>query len=228
MLPGSPTRANCSRRLSGLPFILVRAWWGKVANIGGRCVRWSVSQVGETWLRVLQCTLCHNFIVLLPQELNDVLPSISPRKSPWLLVPRNFLQIMYKFSYQRIVLFLVTSCRGLQCSRRRFHSLVYFHLHSRESPFIKPPAFFHRLIKTLQPPWPERCLLSLLTRSFLAKPREGLRQRSSPKGGIDKLFDILKNPDYDYEKMKCLNLSWGSSSITYEYIRSLCCLMFSR
>ena len=52
-------------------------------------------------------------------------------------------------------------------------------------PSIEPPAFVHRCIGTLQPPWPEGRLLSLPTRPFLAEPREGLRQGTSPRGGLE-------------------------------------------
>ena len=47
---------------------------------------------------------------------------------------------------------------------------------------IEPPTFVHRFIGTPQPPWPEGLLISLPTRPFLAKPREGLRQ-VRPRGG---------------------------------------------
>ena len=53
-------------------------------------------------------------------------------------------------------------------------------------PFTERPTFFHRFIVTLQPLWSKDQLLSLPTRSFLAKPREGLRQSPSPRGGNKK------------------------------------------
>ena len=47
-------------RLSGLPFIPVRAWWGKAENSGGRCcARWSVCWWERTWLSVQPCTVRH-------------------------------------------------------------------------------------------------------------------------------------------------------------------------
>ena len=51
-------------------------------------------------------------------------------------------------------------------------------------PVYRPPAFIHRFIETLHPPWSEGRLLSLPTRLFLTKPREGLRQGASPMGGF--------------------------------------------
>ena len=44
-------------------------------------------------------------------------------------------------------------------------------------------AFFLQIIRTSEPPWPEGRLLSLPTRPFLEKPREGRRQVASPRGG---------------------------------------------
>ena len=58
-------------------------------------------------------------------------------------------------------------------------------------PFIKPPAFFHRFIGTLPPPWPESHPLSLLSRSFFALPK-GLRQGASPRGGYTTYYWVLE------------------------------------
>ena len=49
--------------------------------------------------------------------------------------------------------------------------------------FLKPPAFFHRFMVTLQPLWPKGRLVSLPTLPFWQKPREGLHQGPSPRGG---------------------------------------------
>ena len=63
--PARRPRRTALSRISGFPFIPVRAWWGKKKNSGRQCcARWSVCWWGRTWLSVQPCIVRHNISYL--------------------------------------------------------------------------------------------------------------------------------------------------------------------